>query len=305
MSACTPSVNSNVMQQMVNNMRLSLIALPVFLSLGGCYGSSTYPTTLTLAVADTPVDGAESVTLAFTGVQVQPAHGAVIEYDYPTTQLINLLQLQDDNYHLLLDDLEVPAGVYVSIRMLVDMNQSSITLSDGSVHPLVLQGTDQVGILVLHSFSLTDQEKAGFIVDFDLRKSISLVGGLYDFQPALRFIDGSNIGEIEGTVSSDLALGSMPVSDPACQPAAYIYSGNVTPTDINPTSNVQPVSTATVSLNNVTGEYFYESEYLSPGNYTVAITCAAMDNPATVDVLTFSARQQASVVANEETEVDF
>lgn len=290
---------------MANKMRLPTLALMGLLALGGCYGSSNSPTTLTLAVADTPVDGAESVTVAFTGVQVQPASGPLIEYDYPTTRLINLLQLQNDNYDLLLDDLEVPAGNYTSIRMLVDMSRSSITLSDGSVHPLVLQSSDQTGITVASTFNVADQQDTTYIVDFDLRKSISLVGSDYDFQPAIRFLDGGNLGEIGGTVSSSLTLGGTAVTDPACLPAAYVYAGNVTPVDINPSSNVQPVSTATVSLNTLTGQYYYEFDYLPPGNYTVAIACAAMDNPTRVDALGFSPAQQASVVANEETEVDF
>ncbi|HEV2331745.1 MAG TPA: DUF4382 domain-containing protein, partial [Gammaproteobacteria bacterium] len=54
---------------------LALIAAAGILGLGGCYGSYTNPTTFTLAVADAPVDGAEHVTLAFTGVQIQPSAG--------------------------------------------------------------------------------------------------------------------------------------------------------------------------------------------------------------------------------------
>ena len=149
------------------------------------------------------------------------------------------------------------------------------------------------------------QQEVVRAVKKDLRKSISLAGAVYDFQPSVRFLDGNNVGEIEGTVSGSLTLGGVAITSPACLPAAYVYAGSVTPVDLNPTSKVQPVNTATVSLNTLTGQYIYESEYLPPGNYTVAIVCAASDNPATVDALSFSTPQQATVGANSQTEVDF
>src|SRR5690348_18006520 len=66
---------------------LALIAAAGILGLGGCYGSYTNPTTFTLAVADAPVDGAEHVTLAFTGVQIQPSAGNTLEYDFGAPQV--------------------------------------------------------------------------------------------------------------------------------------------------------------------------------------------------------------------------
>ncbi|HEU5398506.1 MAG TPA: DUF4382 domain-containing protein [Gammaproteobacteria bacterium] len=291
--------------------QLALIVAAGILGLGGCYGSYTNPTTFTLAVADTPVDGAEHVTLAFTGVQIQPSAGNTLEYDFGSPQVVDLLQQQGDNFAVLLDDLDIAAGSYTSVTMLVDTSRSFITLSDGSQHPLVFIGTiatstaNVVGIKLTSSFTIADQEQAVFVADYDLRKSISLAGAAYDFQPSVRFLDGNDIGEIEGTVSGSLTLGGVAVTNPACLPAAYVYAGNVTPVDLNPGSKVQPVNTATVHLDSISGQYLYESEYLPPGNYTVAIACAAGDNPATVDALSFSTSQQAAVAANSRTEVDF
>src|SRR5690242_8416651 len=114
-------------------------------SLGGCWGSSN-STTLTLAVADTPVDGAQSVVVTFTGVEVQGASGSPIEYGFATPQAIDLLQLQDDDFAFLLDGVDIPAGHYQWIRMTVDMSRSHITLADGSAHPLVLTGSDPTGL---------------------------------------------------------------------------------------------------------------------------------------------------------------
>jgi len=286
-------------------LRLALMALVSLMSLSGCWYSSSSYTTLTLAVADTPVDGAQSVVLTFTGVQIQPAAGAMIEQDYSTPLHVDILQLQDDSFELLLDNLSVPAGSYLWVRPIVDMSQSTITLSDGSVHPLVLTNVAQNPFKITSGFSVASDEQAAFVIDFDLRRSISLVAGSYDFTPYMRFLDPNQTGTIEGEVSNTLTIGGVAISDPTCQPAAYVYPGNVTPVDINPTSKVQPVQTADVMLDNFSGNYHYGAQYLNPGTYTVALVCAAGDDPSKTDTLTFTPSKSAPVAADEFTEVDF
>ncbi|HEV2110791.1 MAG TPA: DUF4382 domain-containing protein [Gammaproteobacteria bacterium] len=286
-------------------LRLALTVLVGAVSLTGCWYSSSSYTTLTLAVADTPVDGAQSVTLTFTGVQIQPAGGAMIEQDYSTPRQVDILQLQDDSFALLLNNLGVSAGSYLWVRPLVDMSRSSITLSDGSVHPLVLTNAAQDPFKITSGFTVASDEQAAFVIDFDLRRSISLVAGNYDFTPYMRFLDANQTSEIEGVVSNTLTIGGVAISDPACQPAAYVYPGNVTPVDINPTSSVQPLQTANVMLDNFSGNYHYGVQYLSPGAYTVALVCAAGDDPTTSDALTFTTPKSATVAADKFTEVDF
>lgn len=287
-------------------LRLVSMALAGLLSLSGCWLSGSNNTTLTLAVADTPVDGAQSVVLTFTGVQVQSARGgAPIEVDYPTPLQVDILQLQDDNFALLLDNQSVPAGSFLWVRFLVDMSQSSITLSDGSVHPLVLTNAAQDPFKFNTEFTVLSDQQGAFVVDFDLRKSITLVSGNYDFTPYMRFLDPNQTGALEGTVSNTFTIGGVAISDPSCQPAAYAYPGSVTPVDINPTTALQPIQTATVRLSNFSGNYRYAFEYLPPGDYTVALVCAANDDPAASDALTFSTPQTGTVVADELTPVDF
>jgi hypothetical protein len=287
-------------------LRLALAALLGVIPLGGCWLSYTNPTTLTLAVADTPVDGAQSVVVTFTGVQIQGASGAPIEFDFPSPFQVNLLNLQDDNFALLLDGADVPAGHYQWVRLMVDMSQSNITLADGSVHPLVIPSGDQTGLKLVSGFSVASEEDAVFTVDFDLRKSITLASGTYDFKPALRLVDVNRSGALEGEVSNAFSIGGVSIAAPACQPAAYAYAGSgVTPVDINPTSSVQPVQTANVMLDSFTGNFHYGFDYMPPGNYTVALVCAAGDDPAVADTLSFSVAKNAAVVTAALTEVDF
>jgi hypothetical protein len=89
-------------------------------------------------------------------------------------------------------------------------------------------------------------------------------------------------------------------------PAAYLYSGaDVTPVDIDAGAAVQPVTTATLSLDTDSGDYVYAAGFLATGSYTVALTCAATDNPAAADALVFTAAKNATVTADTTTEVDF
>lgn len=285
--------------------RLVLTALLGLISLTGCWLGSSSDTTLTLAVADTPVDGAQSVVLTFTGVQIQPASGAMIEVDFSAPLQVDILQLQDDNFALLLDNLGVPAGSYLWVRPIVDMSHSTITLSDGSMHPLVLTNSAQDPFKITQEFTVSSGQEATYVIDFDLRKSITLVSGSYDFKPYMRFLDPNQTGAIEGMVSSTLTIGGVAISDPSCQPAAYIYPGNVTPVDINPASKLQPVQTASVTLDDFNGNFRYGAEYISPGTYTVALVCAAGDDPTKTDTLSFTPPQSATVAADALTPVDF
>lgn len=290
-------------------MRVSLpvVALLGSLSLGGCWWSGSNDTALTLIVADTPVDGAENVTVAFTGVVVQPVGGgAPVQRNFRTPKKVDLLQLQDDNFDVLLDSMSLAAGDYQSIRLKLDMSTSSITLSDGSVHPLVDPNPAQTGYTLDHPFSLAKDQNLALTVDFDLRQSIHLVAGTYQFTPVMRVVDASQAGALEGFVDAGVTIGGVSVTDPACLPAAYIYSGaGVTPADITTGATVQPIETASVRLDPNSGKYSYGNHYLPPGQYTVAIVCAAGDDPAAVDGLTFTPPKSDKVVAGFITEVDF
>lgn len=275
-------------------------------SLSGCWDSSSRPTTLTLAVADAPVDGATSVVIEFTGVQIQGASDAPQEFDFPVPQDVDFLQLHDDEFNVLLDNIGFAPGDYQGITLLVDMGKSSITLSDGSVHPLTLTGSSQTDIKLASRFTVTPGEQAIFTVDFDLRKSITLASGAYELTPFLRLIDNQQSGAVEGLVSNAYVIGSTAITDPACSPVAYIYAGaNVVPVDLNPTAKVQPVTTAAVTLNSFFGDYEYDFDFMDPGTYTVALACAAGDDPAAADALTFSPTQTAIATADNLTEVDF
>jgi len=291
--------------------------------------------TLSLSIADTPVDGATSVVVTFTGVEVQPAgmdgdhqdnmgmsgmgddgddnddddgsgNTKPLEFDFQTPRQIDLMQQQGGSSAAILNGVSLPAGHYAWIRLKVDPSQSTITLSDGSVHPLTIPSGDESGLKLVHGFTVAVGGAVDFTIDFDLRRSIVLANGKYILKPVLRIMDGLDTGRIHGTVTNTLMIGTLAITDPTCMPAAYIYAGdNAAPVDINTTSPVQPVTTATVKLDDDSGQYVYTAGFLASGDYTVALTCAAADNPATVDALSFTATKNATVASGMTTEVDF
>ena len=325
------------------------------MTFAGCNGSSTNGSSgvLNLSIADTPVDGAQSVIVTFTGVEVQPAGAreqgdmsdgmdsdgmgmdddsgdmgqtpapsggtnagdmdgddgagnAPLTFNFSTPRQIDLMQQQNGNSASLLNGVSLPAGNYAWIRLMVDASKSTITLSDGSVYLLTVPSGAETGLKLVHGFTVAEGGVVNFTIDFDLRRSIVLANGQYILKPVLRIMNNVDVGRITGSVSNTFTLGATAITDPACMPAAYVYAGaGVTPVDINPTSAVQPVVTATVRLDDSSGNYIYSAGFLAPGSYTVALVCAAGDNPATADTLTFSTPKNATVTSDAATAVNF
>ena len=346
----------------------------------GCNGSSNTTTpsgVMSLSVSDTPVDGATSVVVSFTGVEVQPGgngdgdggehqgtpssatstmvppamggsmddagpgdtedggdddegapsagttsapssatssgdmdgddNGAKpLTFTFPAPRQIDLIQQQNGASAVLLNGVNLPAGNYAWIRLMVASTGNTITLSDGSVHDLTIPSGDETGLKLVHGFTVAPGGTVNFNIDFDLRRSVFLANGQYFLKPVLRITNGVDAGGISGMVSNTFQIGTTAVTDPSCMPAAYVYAGdNVTPVDINPTSSVQPVATATVKLDDDMGNYRFHAGFLAPGDYTVALVCAAGDNPATADTLTFSATKTATVVSDSSVAVTF
>lgn len=323
------------------------IAAAVF---AGCNGSSNMATpsgVMNLSVSDTPVDGATSVVVSFTGVEIQPAgqggdqndqgddggehdgapsagttsapspatsngdmdddnRAKPLTFTFPAPQQIDLIKQQNGASAVLLNGVNLPAGNYAWIRLMVASTGNTITLSDGSVHDLTIPSGDEAGLKLVHGFTVAPGGAVNFNIDFDLRQSVILANGQYFLKPVLRITNGVDAGGISGTVANTFTIGSTAITDPSCMPAAYVYAGaNVTPVDINPASSVQPAATATVKLDDDSGDYRFNAGFLAPGDYTVALVCAAGDNPATADTLTFSAAKNVTVASDSSTSVAF
>jgi hypothetical protein len=179
---------------------------------------------------------------------------------------------------------------------------SYIDLEDGSRHELEVPSGAQTGLKLNTGFVVPAGGSADFTLDFDLRKSVHEPmndGGPFLLRPTLRIVDNVEVGSIAGTVDAALV-------PEGCAPAVYAFSGaGVTPDDVDGT-DPEPVSSAMPVLNAATSHYDYTIGFLSAGPYTVTFTCDAdADDPAASDDLVFTGTQDATVVADETTTVDF
>jgi hypothetical protein len=287
-----------------------LITTVTLLGLVGCGGGGDGTSgQMKLSAGDAPVDGATAVVVKFNGVELTGNGGNTVTINLTQPKTIDLLNDSGQATAVLFNQ-PVPAGKYGQIRLLVvadgDAGNSYIALSDGSMHGLTIPSGAQTGLKLVSGFTVPASGVADYTVDFDLRKAITCPGGqspACTLQPALRLVDNTTVGNIQGTVSNTL----VPTG---CTPGVYLYGGTVTaPEDMNSsapsTDTNQPIASK-VPLANSTPPYYYQFTFLTPGTYTVAFTCqAAQDNPAQADsAVIFKPVQTASVAANMTTTID-
>jgi len=290
---------------------------------GGSGGGGAGSGMLSLQITDAVVDSAEHVFIQFSGLEIQAADGKRTTLHYcedpaDATQTVlseaacttpaapkqlDLLALSGGQADTLLDHFMLAAGRYDWIRLMVDTagtRDSYIVVLGGAEHELDIPSGDQTGLKLNRGFTVPAGGSADFTIDFDLRKSVHVTGtGDYLLRPTLRLADNVLVGTIAGTV--DAAL--VPAG---CAPAVYVFAGaGVTPDDIDGTP-ADPVTTASVRLDDSSGTYKYKAAFLEAGSYTLAYTCqAALDDPAVDNALAFSGTATVSVAAGTVTVHDF
>ncbi len=285
-------------------------------TLAACNGSggSSGTGSMSLGITDTPVDAAQTVMVAFTGVTLHGPDGTKT-ITFPQEKTIDLLSLQGNASASLLDSTSVAAGQYQWIRLNLDLANSYIVTDTGMKYPLTIPSGSQTGLKLVSGFMVAQGGQANFMIDFDLRKSLTMArngssGGVkYILKPALRLINMQQVGSIAGMAAPTMTIGGAAISDASCSPAVYVYSGtNVTLAGyaVTTSGGATPLTSATLKLNSTTGDYDYTVGFLSPGGYTLAVTCAANDTTSpSAATLAFSAPATATVMANATTTVNF
>ncbi len=265
-----------------------VLALLGLSACGGGSGSSS-PGHLTVGLADAPVDGATSVVVAFTGIELQGADGTTTSIDFAATQHIDLLKLQGGATGTLTQEASVPAGDYqwMRLKVLADkdtQNESYIMLTDGSQYPLYIPSGAETGLKLVSGFTVAQGSTTSLLIEFDLRKSITAPQGQspdYILKPALRVINQLQVGKIAANV--DLAaltaaqLGSAaPVS--SCNAGLYVFSGpTATPDDADGDTvddgGTDPIVYMPIPNDGVTTMVSLTVPFMATGSYTVAATC--------------------------------
>ncbi|MFA9462466.1 DUF4382 domain-containing protein [Thiohalorhabdus methylotrophus] len=289
-------------------------------TLGACLGAALLAAcaaeengttgSLTLGVTDAPVDQAAEVVMSFTGVTVKPAEGPAVERSFEEARSVDLLALTGAAREKLLDGVAIPAGAYSWIRLHVAAERGatdSYLMRNGEKHSLYVPSGGQTGLKLVRGFTLQEDGKADFTVDFELRKSIHQPqsGSGYQLRPSLRLVDNSSTGHLEGVVSGSYVTNKCGGSGNGL--AVYVYAGaDATPVDLDG-REPEPVTTALVEQDDENGAYAYAAGYLPKGDYTVAFTCKADNDDPELDDSDVGLRDAANVeiVAGETTTHDF
>lgn len=276
------------------------------LILTSCGGSSSNQN-LSLYVADAPIDQINSANISISEVDVTGDNGTLY-FPFPLATTLNFYFLQGGLSAFLLN-VGLPEGHYTSITLHFEAApgtlQSNLTLiGNGNTYPLVIPAGAPTKFTLPVNFIIFQNINASYTVDLNLRSSIlpdTSNPNQYILRPVLYVVDNTDKGSITGTVATTLIPSG-------CAPTIYVYSGNVTPTDVDvnaPPGTVQPISSALVGLNNTTAQYNFTVGWLPPGLYTLAFTCdPGLDDPTTADNLTLSPVITATVTAQQTTFVN-
>ena len=292
-----------------------IAAASLSLIIVNCNGDGASTGSLSISVADAPVDTADNVFVEFSGVEIKPANGNSITFDFterctadPASCQIDLLSLTSGTSERILDGETVMAGQYNWLRLMVKTEPNvddSYIVVGGKEYELRIPGGDESGLKLNQSFVVPAGGEASFTIDFDLRKSVHDPVGSSDYilRPTLRIVDNAETGALSGSVDpSFFASGS-------CTGAVYVFfDGTVDAPDDEDGEGYgpDPITSALVADD---GVHNYKVAFLSEGGYLIAFTCdAAVDDPAVDDdiaTVSFLSTATVSITANSNTVHNF
>lgn len=283
---------------------------------------------LTLRLTDAKVNSLEEVWVTFTEVTFQPADGRdrfTHVFDEPIT--VELTQLAGGGEVMLLEEYPLPPGDYEWMRLAVLSGEAHVDetyvvedLSEGGgTFPLDCPSCakEQSGLKLKWPKDSTWETEGwvDFTVDFDVRQSITLAkpnagpNKKYILKPVLQILTT----ELASTYIHGMVI-NVGLTDPTIREDCVVYvfegqGGTVTLDDYcsldfegancDEKRGDTALTTATVDLDDATGDYLYRTMFLYPGFYTVALTCEA-DAADTEETLTFIGKTSffADTIAN-------
>lgn len=286
---------------------ISMLALSgLALMLTACGGGGSSTGTLNLSLTDAPIDEAEEVVVNFVGVELQPAGGERLLFDFTaegemcetdlTPCMIDLMQYANGETVPLLDGVTVPAGQFSWMRLILAEAPGHIVIN-GEQSPLQIPSGAQTGLKLHSGFVVAAGSVTNYTVDFDLRKSVHLPscdGCDYNLRPTLRLIDNLEVGTLTGTVHPDLITAD-------CSGAVYVFDNSVTEPDDEDGEGVggpDPIASALVPND---GVYGYTVGFLPEGDYLVTFTCDALDDTGADETINLAGTDSVHIFAGETT----
>jgi hypothetical protein len=167
----------------------------------------------------------------------------------------------------------IPAGQYSAVRLVIDTEQSSITLSDGTAATVQwpVQGELALHALVQDALALyAPDTEMNVVIDFDVGRSFQFVeaaadtlgtnppNGYFVFIPWIRAVNEAGTGGIEGTVTADLD------GDGTVEPVA-----NASVTIMNGDPTFGPLTWSAVATGRTDDAGTFVVDFLLVGSYIV------------------------------------
>lgn len=272
--------------------------------------------TLNLNITDAPVDMVDNVFVEFSGVEIKPAEGKSITFDFterceaePESCQIDLLALNAGTSAQILADETVPAGKYNWVRLMVNAKENvkdSYVMIDGQEHELRISSGDKTGLKLNRGFVIPAGGEGSFTIDFDLRKSVHMTGkGEYKLRPTLRIVDHAEMGSLSGSIDPNL-IAAGDCTDGA---AVYVFPADTAgaPDDEDGEGDgPDPITSAVVDTTE--GVYTYKVSFLSAGEYLIAFTCDADEDDAETNddsAVSFLSEATVSITVDNDTVHDF
>lgn len=299
------------------------------LGLGACGSGGAPPiASLSLGIADAPVDDAQAVVVSIAAVELLDAQGSVAQrIAFEPAVDVDLLQQQGGAQFLLFEGREVPPGTYPELRLIV-ANQSNASCSqaqadpdhpsyitvDGVDYPLIVPSGGSAGLKLSGPIVVETGAPARYTIDFDLRKSIVERGksGCYNLKPKLRLVDNADAGGVAGRIDAALLSDAGCSADPAdgSGAAVYVFAGAGVEPDDDDGNAPDPLSTALLTpvVVDGTASFRYAAGFLPAGDYTLAFSCQAGDDvpgSGSDDAIAFVGAATVTVEAGSVTTYDF
>jgi len=302
-----------------SHLRFALLCVFAGLIMTACRGvnddeSDGSTGELTLGITDGPLDDADEVRIAFSGIEITPVGGTSILIEDLREDFVYLLDLEGGERELVLDEYDLPDGSYDTLRLIIDEAASYVEV-DGAQYELTIPATEIANLTFdINVFFDPDNDNEDLTVDFDLRKSLrvdnSVSPPVYQLFPRLRVVETERTETLRGTVDETLITnsGCSNLNFNQDGNAVYLYIGNSGALQDIQNNSGDPYATTTVRNNNVSDEWEFVFGFLPRQTYRAAFTCdASIDDPDTDDtaIIDYEGPINVDVQQNHSEEIEF
>lgn len=161
-------------------------------------------------LTDAAIDQITSVFVRITGLAIKnDKSGKWTKIPNEITSEVDLLTLRNGKTIPFGKLEEIAVGTYSEIRLTLDKSDPGYVIDDaGKKFKLKIPAGGNKGLSFKKTFTVSDSTETNIVIDFDVRKSISVQGPKsnpkgYMLKPTLRAVERSNSGNIEITSGTD------------------------------------------------------------------------------------------------------